>query len=273
MNEEDPRVRDPFKKNLLLALDTVKTPAGKILQPLLLLVNLYACIHFVLGIYIENEKLRDIYILVEWAIFAWFSLEYALRLYAHSHRLRFVFSFYGIIDLLSILPTLFADGSMIYLRAFRTFRILRFLRFLEDEEFFFGTMTKTGLQIVRVVYTLVTLIFISSSAVYECESLAHGGSIQTYFDAVYFTVITLTTVGYGDITPVTDSGKVVTVLMIISGVIFIPWQAGKLIKIILVLSEEKRDVHCTRCGLTRHDLDAVHCKMCGLEIYQEYDGT
>jgi voltage-gated potassium channel len=215
----------------------------------------------------------EVHYTIEWIIVIWFTCEYLLRLYAQPKRLSFVFSFHGIIDLLSIAPSFVADGNLIYLKALRTLRILRFLRYLADEEFFFGTLTKMGLQVVRVVYTLITLIFISSAAIYECENLLRGGNIATYFDAVYFTVITLSTVGYGDYTPLTHAGRFVTVVMIFSGVIFIPWQAGKLMRIILVLSEDKREVHCKKCGLTRHDQDAVHCKMCGDEIYQEYDGV
>ena len=271
--EENEKIDSSIKKFLFQTLETLETPSSKILQPILLCVNFYACIHFVIGTYLSNTSKSGIYEALEVAIFALFIVEYVCRLYAHEKRLHFIFSFYGMIDFLSIFPYFVTSSSMIFLRALRTLRILRFLRYLEDEDFFFGTITKTGLQIIKVLYTLVTLIFISSAAIYECESLARGGAIATYFDSVYFTVITLTTVGYGDITPVTDAGKMVTILMILGGVIFIPWQAGKLIKIILVLSDEKREVNCNHCGLTRHDVDAVHCKMCGYEIYQEYDGV
>ena len=273
MNDHESYKETYLKRHLFSALNTVRTVPGKILQPILLCINLYACFHYVLGTTIEDSKWMEMHQVIEWIIVIWFTCEYLLRLYVQPKRITFIFSFYGIIDLLTIAPAFLADGHFIYLKALRTLRILRFLRYLEDEEFFFGSMTKMGLQVVRVVYTLITLIFISSSAIYECENLLRGGKIATYFDAVYFTVITLSTVGYGDYTPLTQVGRIITVVMILSGVIFIPWQAGKLMRIILVLSEDKRDVNCKKCGLTRHDHDAVHCKMCGEEIYQEYDGV
>lgn len=269
----DKKVDFSSRKFLFKTLETLETPFSRFLQPILLGVNFYACIHFVIGVCLTEGSHNPIYEALEVFIFSWFVVEYLCRLYAHEKRLRYIFSFYGIIDLLSIVPHFLDTNSMTFLRALRTLRILRFLRYLENEEFFFGTITKTGLQVIKILYTLVTLIFISSAAIYECERLSSGGAISSYFDSVYFTVITLTTVGYGDITPLTDAGKMVTIFMILGGVIFIPWQAGKLIKIILVLADEKREVNCNHCGLTRHDLDAVHCKMCGYEIYQEYDGV
>ncbi len=261
-----------LKQKIREHLDQVDTPFRKGLQFTLLFMNLAACAHFVVGTYLESETLKSWHYNLEVFLVIWFSTEYLLRLYASPSRIRFLFSFYAIVDLLSILPTFFTAGNFAYLRAFRTLRILRFLRYLEDENFFFGKITPTGLLILRVCYTIITLIFISAATIYETEYQAVGAHIRSYTDGLYFTVITLSTVGYGDLTPVTETGRFVTVLMILSGMVFVPWQAGKLLRVIIHFEESKEHIICQQCGLTRHDSDAVHCKMCGTTIFQEYDG-
>jgi voltage-gated potassium channel len=267
------KINTDLKTKLRNHLERVDTPFRKALQFTLLFMNITACVHFVVGTYLESEIFRAWHYKLEVFLVLWFSIEYLLRLYASPSRLRFLFSFYSVVDLLSILPTFFTAGNFAYLRAFRTLRILRFIRYLEDENFFFGNITPTGLLITRVCYTIITLIFISSATIYETEYQAVGTHIRTYTDGLYFTVITLSTVGYGDFTPVTETGRIVTMLMILSGMIFVPWQAGKLLRVIIHFEESKEDILCHQCGLTRHDSDAVHCKMCGTTIFQEYDGV
>jgi voltage-gated potassium channel len=95
--------------------------------------------------------------------------------------------------------------------------------------------------------------------------------VDTFGDAFYFTVVTLTTVGFGDITPHAEAGRWVTVLMVLSGIILLPWQARRIVKEWVRIGT-KNEVICTGCGLRFHDKDASHCKSCGQLIYQQYDG-
>ena len=149
-------------------------------------------------------------------------------------------------------------------------RILRFLRFFEHEEFFFGRLTAFQLQVARIFFTIITIIFIYSGFIYYAESGLANPAVNTFTDSVYFTIVTLTTVGFGDITPMTQLGKLFTVLMILSGVVLIPWQAGRLIRLLLSAEQHKKLVVCQNCGHDRHDPDATHCKMCGSIIYHEH---
>jgi voltage-gated potassium channel len=96
-------------------------------------------------------------------------------------------------------------------------------------------------------------------------------AIKNFGDAFYFSVVSLTTVGFGDIIPASEGGRWVTVLMIFSGIILIPWQVGQIVKEWIRLSA-KKEVVCPRCGLKYHDKDASHCKACGHVIFQEFDG-
>lgn len=252
-------------------LDSVHSRTGKMIQFVLLSVNLFACVHFVYGTgYDSLHKAPEWFLYLEYGMVTFFALEYLLRLYAAPSKPEYIFSFYGLIDLLSILPTLLTGGGFTYLKALRTLRILRFLRYFEDEYFFFGRVSPMGLQGFKTIYTVITIIFIASALIYEVEGQIEGTHMANYFDAVYYTVITLSTVGYGDITPVTTHGRTVTVLMIFAGMIFIPWQVGKLARIFIVLDENRKEVVCKSCGCKVHDADAVHCKMCGELIFQEY---
>ncbi len=126
------------------------------------------------------------------------------------------------------------------------------------------------LRIIRLITSVGILFFITAGLIYTVES-AGDGAIQTFGDAFYFTVVTLTTVGFGDFYPTTGWGKCITTCMILTGIVIIPWQAGQIIRVGVLMNQKNATV-CTHCGLKYHDKDASHCKHCGSIIYQEIDG-
>jgi voltage-gated potassium channel len=218
---------------------------------------------------------------VEVLIVLFFILEYVARLYGAKSRLKQLVDVYSIIDLVAILPTLallilplfgitLNFGFVKLIRIFRVFRIFRFLRFTADPDFFFGSVTVPLLKVVRLALTIFMIFFISSGLFFYVEQDINM-NVQNFGDAFYFTVVALTTVGFGDITPESSAGKWVTVLMILSGIILIPWQVSRVIKEWVHMAA-KEEITCSRCGLRYHDRDASHCKACGHLIYQEYDG-
>jgi len=156
------------------------------------------------------------------------------------------------------------------LRGIRVFRIFRFLRFTADPDFFFGRLTRRFLTVLRLFITILMIFFISAGLFYQVEN-GINPLINNFGDAFYFTVVALTTVGFGDITPLSPAGKWVTVMMILSGIVLIPWQASLIVKEWIRMAH-KKEIICPGCGLRYHDLDASHCKSCGHIIYQEYDG-
>jgi voltage-gated potassium channel len=202
--------------------------------------------------------------------------EYVLRVYGAQNRLREVTNPYTVVDLLSVLPTfavlagpLFpAAAGLGVLRLLRVVRVLRFFRFTRDEEFFFGTVSVETLRVLKLLMTVVAIFFVSAGLFYEFEH-AVNEQVNTFGDAFYFTVVTLTTVGFGDITPATRAGRFVTIAAILAGVILIPWQASKIVR--EWAHRDKQNVTCPDCGLEYHDADASHCKACGHVIYQEHD--
>lgn len=255
--------------------------SGKLIDLFLIFLNFLICVIFVLETYPLAPGTAHFLRLLEGGTIAFFTLEYILRFYTSQKRLRYIFSIYGFIDLLVIVPTLvlmlFPESQssdnfrvLYLLRGFKVFRIFRFLRSLTDQYFFFGTISQSLLKVLRLITTIIMIFFFGSGVFYYLEFGKNPG-VENFGDAFYYCVVTLTTVGFGDITPKTAEGKWATVLMIISGIMLIPWQASQVVKEWILLSSKKMTV-CSNCGLKYHDRDAVHCKHCGNLIYQEYEG-
>jgi voltage-gated potassium channel len=214
-------------------------------------------------------------------IVSFFIIEYVARLYGAKNRLKQLIDVYSIVDFIAIVPALSLlvlplfgitpnFGFLRVIRMIRVLRIFRFLRFTADPDFFFGTITLRFLNLIKLFLTILMIFFISSGLFFHVEN-AINPHVETFGDAFYYTVVTLSTVGFGDITPMSEAGKWVTVLMILSGIILIPWQVSRLVKEWLHIAT-KKEVICPGCGLRYHDENASHCKSCGHIIYQEYDG-
>lgn len=270
-----------FRETLQFYLIDCKTTLGKLIDILIILLNLVVCATLVIETYPVSEAAKLVLWRIEVIIVLFFIIEYIARLYAARNRLRQLLDVYSIIDLIAILPTISLLVSPLFgiatnigfiklIRIFRVFRIFRFLRFIADPDFFFGSITVHLLTVIRLFITIFMIFFISSGLFYYVEN-GLNANVQTFGDAFYFTVVALTTVGFGDITPLSEGGKWITVLMILSGIILIPWQVSKIIKEWVIMAS-KSEIVCKGCGLRYHDKDASHCKSCGNLIYQEYDG-
>ncbi len=270
-----------FRETLRFYMIDCRTSLGKLIDILIICLNLMVCALLVVETYTVSETMKQILWKLEVSIVLFFMLEYILRLYAAKSRLRQVVDIYSMIDLIAILPTLAMlifpffgivpnFGILKIIRGFRVFRIFRFLRFTADTDFFFGSISVHMLKVIRLLFTIMMIFFISSGLFYYVEN-GLNPNVNNFGDAFYFTVVALTTVGFGDIIPLSDAGKWVTVLMIFSGIIFIPWQISQIVREWMYMAN-KKDVICPGCGLQYHDPDASHCKSCGHVIYQEYDG-
>ena len=270
-----------FRETLQFYLIDCNTALGKGIDISIVFLNFLICAILIIETYPVAEGTRRLLWISEVIIVLFFIIEYVARLYAAKKRFKQLLDIYSIFDLIAILPTL----SMLILplfgivlnidfikliRGLRVFRIFRFLRFTADTDFFFGSITMPLLKVIRLLLTLFMIFFISSGLFFYMESGSNPG-VKNFGDAFYFTVIALTTVGFGDIIPMTDSGKWVTVLMILSGIILIPWQVSHIAREWIHIATKKEST-CPGCGLRYHDEDASHCKSCGHIIYQEYDG-
>ena len=270
-----------LRENLQFYLIDCKTGLGKLIDIFIILLNLFICAILVIETYSVSETIRELLWKAEVFIVLFFVIEYGARLYGARNRLKQLVDVYSVIDVIAILPTLsllilpafgitLNFGFVKLIRIFRVFRIFRFLRFTADPDFFFGSITMQFLKVVRLLLTILMIFFISSGLFFYVENDVNT-DVRNFGDAFYFTVVSLTTVGFGDIVPRSDAGKWVTVLMILSGIILIPWQASRIVKEWVHMAS-KKEIVCPGCGLSYHDSDASHCKACGHLIYQEYDG-
>ncbi|MBQ0770072.1 MAG: ion transporter [Bizionia sp.] len=157
-----------------------------------------------------------------------FSIEYILRIYVSDKKLKFIFSFYGIIDLLSILPFYVALGvdlrSLRALRFLRLFRILKLVRYNRAMNHFNAAIKSAKEEILLFIMVTLILMYFSAVGIYYFENEAQPEHFSSIFDSLWWAIITLTTVGYGDVYPITVGGKVFTffILMIGLGIVAIP---------------------------------------------------
>ncbi|WP_158055374.1 ion transporter [Halorussus halophilus] len=253
-----------------------RTPLGKLIDVGLLVLNVVFIALVVLDTYSLSQQTRDLLWRLEVAIAVVFLVEYLLRLYSAPDRVAEFFDVYAMVDVASVLPTfavvlvpgVSTAATFGLLRLGRVLRVLRFFRFTKDEEFFFGTVSVGTLRAMKLLLTVLTIFFVYAGFFYNFENATNPG-IENFGDAFYFAVVSLTTVGFGDIVPTTRAGRWVTVSAILVGIILIPWEASKIVR--EWSHKDKVNVTCPNCGLAYHDRDASHCKACGHVIYQEYD--
>lgn len=267
-----------FREKIQFYLIDSKTSLGKVIDVIIILLNIFIVGIFIVETYDISDKLYSVLYYTELIVVGVFIIEYAARFYGARTRIRHLFNPYTLIDLAAIIPTVLMPfigpgnfGILKLFRMFRVFRVLRFLRFFETTEFFFGKISFEMLKALRLILTVFMIFFVSSGLFYLVESGANT-NVSNFGDAFYFMVVTLTTVGFGDIVPVTGAGKAVTTLCIIFGFVLIPIQIA-LIVIGWIRISQKKAVVCEQCGLKYHDPDAVHCKACGNLIYQEYENS
>ena len=255
-----------------------RTPVGKTIDVALLALDVLFVAVFVAETYPVGDRFAAELWTLEVAISLVFLVEYLLRLYGARDRTAELFDPYSVVDVLSILPTLLVlvlpvpavAANVGFLRVIRVVRVLRLYRFTREREFFFGTVSPGTLRAMKLLLTVLTIFFVAAGLFYTAEQGVNP-DVRTFGDAFYFVVVALTTVGFGDIVPVTGAGRLVTVAAILAGIILIPWQASRIVK--QWTSPERTDVTCPACGLTGHAPDASHCRACGAVIYQEYDGS
>lgn len=157
-----------------------------------------------------------------------FTVEYILRIYVADSKPRFIFSFFGLIDLLAILPFYLSFGvdlrSLRSLRFLRLFRVLKLVRYNKAMNHFVRAMSSAKEQIFLFIFITMILIYFAAVGIYYFENEAQPEHFSSIFDSLWWAIITLTTVGYGDVYPITVGGKVFTfiILMIGLGIVAVP---------------------------------------------------
>jgi voltage-gated potassium channel len=217
-----------------------------------------------------RERHGELLRAAEWFFTLLFTAEYLVRLWCTDQPLRYARSFFGVVDLVSVLPTYlsaFLPGTQALLtvralRLLRIFRVLKLGQYTSEASHLGQALARSRQKITVFLAVVATLVLVLGSLMYLIEGPENG--FTSIPRSVYWAVVTLTTVGYGDITPHTVSGQVLaTVVMILGyGIIAVP--TG-----IVTVELSRADGSpasrraCPRCGLAPHDADARHCKRCG----------
>ncbi len=254
-----------MRQRIAFYLEDIETPAGRAINLIITGLVLLSSAIFVAQTYTIPASVRIKLDTIDAAILLIFAVEYLLRFWCAADKTKYFFSLYSLIDLMAILPFFLGMVDISFIRILRWFRILRLIRFIEGRTFFGRISTEDSVILARIIFTLFAIIFIYSGLIYQVEHPVNPKVFNTYFDAVYFSVVTMTTVGFGDVTPISAGGRLMTVLMILMGIALIPWQLGDLIKR-LVKTANLVETLCPTCGLSFHDADARFCKLCGSKV-------
>ena len=206
----------------------------------------------------------------EWFFTLLFTVEYGVRLWVVRKPLRYARSFFGIIDLLSILPTFLsllfpASASLTVIRALRLLRVFRVLKLVEyssEAGVLIDALLRSRRKIFVFIATLLTIVVIFGALMYVVEGPEHGfSSIPT---GMYWAIVTVATVGFGDIAPTTSFGRFITSVLIVIGYSIIAVPTGiYTAELARSMQPKRRAVRCVECGLPDHETDAWHCRKCG----------
>jgi voltage-gated potassium channel len=248
-----------------------ETPAGRAFDVLLLWMILLSVFVVMLDSVAQvHERFGHLLLTCEWILTLLFTLEYVMRLWSVKKPLGYALSFFGMVDLLSILPaylSLAFSGAQLLiiirsLRLLRAFRILKLAQLLGEATVLSSALRASRSKILVFVGTVVIAVTIIGSMMYVIEGPAHG--FTSIPRSVYWAIVTITTVGYGDISPQTPLGQALASLAMVLGYGIIAVPTG-IVSVELAEATRTRagERTCPACGLAGHDGDALFCKRCG----------
>jgi voltage-gated potassium channel len=265
---------DHYRQKLYDIIFEADTPAGKGFDLVLIFVILLSVVAVVLE---SIPSLAASYgpelHFFEWIITIVFTLEYIARILTHPKPLNYIFSFYGVIDFLAIIPTyldVILAGAMTLsvirgLRLLRIFRIMKITRYSKEGRIIVEALKASRIKILVFLFAVVIVVLVIGSLMYLIEGEDSG--FTSIPAGIYWAIVTLTTVGYGDITPVTLLGKAIAsfVMIIGYGVIAVPTGIVTF-EIASAVKHQKEIRECESCGHHSHDADANYCKSCGEKL-------
>ncbi len=270
--QSEQETMSPWRESIKEIIFGSETRMGKLFDIVLIISIICSVLVVMLGSVSHIQiKYNELFYYLEWFFTILFTLEYGLRLISVQRPLLYARSFFGIVDFLSIIPTylsLFVPSIKYMLvirilRLLRIFRVLKLTAYMGEAQVLMGALNKSSRKIIVFLYTIVTLVVVFGSFMYVVEGSESG--FTSIPKSMYWAMVTLTTVGYGDIAPQTPLGQSIAAFIMIMGygIIAVPTgiYSAELIKI--YRPEKISNIACADCGKIGHDTDAEYCKYCG----------
>ncbi len=274
----EPNKKSSWRQKLHIIIHEADTPLGKLFDVVLLILILLSVVFVMMeSVKTIDEKFHDVLYIGEWVITIFFTFEYIARIITIKKPANYIFSFYGIIDFLSTIPLylsfiLAGSSYLLTVRAFRllrVFRILKITRYVGESNKLVKALRDSRAKIFIFLFAVLIISIISGTLMYLIEGEESG--FVSIPQSVYWCIVTLTTVGYGDISPATPFGQFVASIIMILGYGIIAVPTG------IVSAEYAKSsdyVHvntfsCNNCGSTKHRDDAEFCHKCGKILHPE----
>lgn len=266
------RKHDIWRKNIYIIIFKSDTRAGRLFDlMLLIMISLSILSVFMESVAAYRARYGTIIYIAEWFFTVLFTIEYTLRIYVSHKPFRYIFSFYGLIDLIACLPSyisLIFIGTqyLVVIRAFRLlriFRILKLSRFMNEGNVLKSALKASMYKIVVFLASVVTLVTIIGTLMYIIEGDKSG--FTSIPIAIYWAIVTITTVGYGDISPQSPLGQfLASILMIIGyGIIAVP---TGIVSVEMARATEEAKSRCKFCNTPIHSARDKFCSHCGKAI-------
>lgn len=264
-----------IKNKIHIIIEGTDTPAGKLFDVLILVVIITSVLVVMLdSVLFLRLQYGRLFFVAEWFFTILFTIEYALRLYSAPNRRRYVTSFYGAVDLLALLPTylsLFFAGThyllvVRILRILRIFRVFRLKSYMQQAGFLAAAFKTSQHKITVFFLSLLLLVTIFGSVLYVVEGPENGFTSIPL--SIYWAVVTLTTVGYGDISPKTPLGQAIASMVMITGYAIIAVPTGIFTaELTRTMRPQLQPISCPNCGKFGHATNAKFCDRCGHDLH------
>ena len=263
-----------FRSKLYTIIFKSDTPSGKAFD-LILILSILASVSVVFldSVKYYNNNYGQILYQLEWFFTILFTIEYLFRIYSIGRPIIYIRSFYGIIDLMAILPTyisIFIPASRYLtviriLRVLRIFRILKLIMYIGEANQIIQALAASRRKIIVFLFTVLVMVSIFGSIMYLVEGEENG--FTSIPRSIYWAIVTITTVGYGDISPQTELGQAIAALVMIVGYATIAVPTGIISAEYTAMSHnDKTKKICFDCGRGNHDKDSKYCKICGVKF-------
>lgn len=270
-----------WRQRLYIVIYESDTPVGKAFDVVLILTIIASVMAVMLeSVSAIRARFGGLLYAAEWVFTMLFTIEYILRLVSVGRPLRYALSFFGIVDLLAVIPTyisvVFPGAQFLLvirlLRILRVFRVLKLVHYLSEADILMEALHASRRKITIFLVAVITLVVILGSLMYLVEGAQNG--FTSIPRSIYWAIVTLTTVGYGDISPQTDLGQALAAVIMIIGYGIIAVPTGIVTAEIARASrgappsvrDGTRALICPRCYAAGHDDDAAFCKKCGAQL-------